>query len=554
VSAGITGLFATVVVAVRVYELVPAVPALLAAFAVGAVAVVLALRWDLPGLAALGVVGGLAAPAVLGGPAEPGTLALLWVAGAAAAAVLARRRWDRLGAVASVLLAPQWVAALLGEPSPAEAVATLVAFGALAAVVAAAPVLRGRAVSGPGPAADAERPDGAHVPAGLPRAAVLLALNALALGAAGWSALAGAVAPAAGDGWLVVLALAHLAAGAAALTRPGADPARRALGLAGLALGMVVADVALAQLLDGVALGLAWAGSSVAFAAVLGRLRSEGSESALVLAALTGHVLLAIGHTLAVTAPLELLDAAAPALGEAGPGLAGLAAGLFASGALIAGRPEGRLALHALGVATITYLLALALDGPALAAAYAAEAILLARVSVPAAAALTSAALVHALCFEAPPAALDAGLADPLGALVALGAAAAAALATAAGAPDRRVRTAGGAIAALAVLFLTSTALVTAVGPGEQAQAALSALWALTGVAALVTGLLGDVAPLRAGALALLLGTLTKVFLYDLATLDAMARVASFLVLGLLLLLAAFAWQRIRPRPSPATP
>ena len=44
---------------------------------------------------------------------------------------------------------------------------------------------------------------------------------------------------------------------------------------------------------------------------------------------------------------------------------------------------------------------------------------------------------------------------------------------------------------------------------------------------------------------------LAKVFLYDLATLTAMARVASFLALGLLLLAGAFAWQKIRPRPLP---
>jgi uncharacterized membrane protein len=63
-----------------------------------------------------------------------------------------------------------------------------------------------------------------------------------------------------------------------------------------------------------------------------------------------------------------------------------------------------------------------------------------------------------------------------------------------------------------------------------------------------------------AGGLAVLVGmvllfavaaALAKVFLYDLATLTPMARVASFIVLGLLLLLGAFAWQRIRPRPLP---
>ncbi len=58
-------------------------------------------------------------------------------------------------------------------------------------------------------------------------------------------------------------------------------------------------------------------------------------------------------------------------------------------------------------------------------------------------------------------------------------------------------------------------------------------------------------APLRTGALTLLLAALAKVFLYDLATLTPIARVVSFIALGLLLLLGAFAWQRFRPRPLP---
>jgi uncharacterized membrane protein len=51
---------------------------------------------------------------------------------------------------------------------------------------------------------------------------------------------------------------------------------------------------------------------------------------------------------------------------------------------------------------------------------------------------------------------------------------------------------------------------------------------------------------LRHAALALLLLTVGKVLLYDLSTLY---RVASCVALGLLLLAAAFAYQRHRPRP-----
>jgi uncharacterized membrane protein len=70
-------------------------------------------------------------------------------------------------------------------------------------------------------------------------------------------------------------------------------------------------------------------------------------------------------------------------------------------------------------------------------------------------------------------------------------------------------------------------------------------------VAVLLAGLVRDLPLLRQGALALLAVTVTKVFLYDLASLTSLYRVASFIALGLLLLAGAFAWQRIRPRPLP---
>jgi len=99
------------------------------------------------------------------------------------------------------------------------------------------------------------------------------------------------------------------------------------------------------------------------------------------------------------------------------------------------------------------------------------------------------------------------------------------------------------------LLYLASVALVTPF-PGDFGQTLLSGLWALTGLVALVAGLVGDRRELRLGALALLLATIGKVFVYDLAALEAMYRVGSFIALGLLLLLAAGLWQRIRPRPD----
>jgi uncharacterized membrane protein len=120
------------------------------------------------------------------------------------------------------------------------------------------------------------------------------------------------------------------------------------------------------------------------------------------------------------------------------------------------------------------------------------------------------------------------------------------------------------AAAALTLLYLASAEIVTPFQPGEtaglalgelgvreQGQALLSALWAATGFAALLVGLIANLPNLRRGALALLLATVAKVFLYDLASLTEIYRVASFIVLGLLLLGGAFAWQRVRPQPIP---
>ena len=82
----------------------------------------------------------------------------------------------------------------------------------------------------------------------------------------------------------------------------------------------------------------------------------------------------------------------------------------------------------------------------------------------------------------------------------------------------------------------------------QQGQMVLSVFWALAGLAALVLGLRGDLAALRWAGLALLGMSAAKVFLLDLATLTSVYRVVSFIGLGLLLLIGALVWQRLRPR------
>jgi uncharacterized membrane protein len=160
--------------------------------------------------------------------------------------------------------------------------------------------------------------------------------------------------------------------------------------------------------------------------------------------------------------------------------------------------------------------------------------------------AFLSAASLHALIFEAPPKALAYGLDSVPRAVVALVLVAAAALAIAALAPEL-----GRALVLAAVTVATYLASVLVVdASGDHAQLALSAFWAALGFGGLVAGLVRDRRPLRLAGLALLGLAVAKVFVVDLAALASLWRVASFLLLGLLLLAGAFAYQRMRKEAS----
>ena len=80
----------------------------------------------------------------------------------------------------------------------------------------------------------------------------------------------------------------------------------------------------------------------------------------------------------------------------------------------------------------------------------------------------------------------------------------------------------------------------------EQGQALLSAFWSVLGVGLLWAGLRRNLRPLRLAGFSLLAAAVGKVFLYDMAALDQGYRVLSFVVLGLLLLAGAYAYQRMR--------
>ena len=227
--------------------------------------------------------------------------------------------------------------------------------------------------------------------------------------------------------------------------------------------------------------------------------------------------------------------------------------------------------LIALGLGLSALGFADTLDGPALVIGWVAQAVVLAYLAtrasreaeslgsnaerlLAAAGAYLGLALGHVLVFEAPPTAIFTGVADLGDALVGLGACAAAALygRFALRDLDPRAVQACEAIGAAALFYLASVAIVDTVGvtdSGESrqiGQVLLSAFWALTGLGAVVYGLLRDVRRFRLSGLALLALAITKVYTYDLAELEELSRVLSFVALGLLLLVGAFAYQRIQ--------
>jgi uncharacterized membrane protein len=224
----------------------------------------------------------------------------------------------------------------------------------------------------------------------------------------------------------------------------------------------------------------------------------------------------------------------------------------------------------AVGIGLSAVALGLALDGPALVIGWCVEAAVLAwvasstreRRAVIGTVAFLSLAGGHILTVEAPLDSLYQGVDDLAEAGIALLAFAAAALVSSRFVTEQTTLGALGglrpllqAAAAVALVYLGSVAIVdltreaeTAAEPGQTPQVLLSAFWALVGFGSLLFGLLRDDRRFRIAGFALLTAAIAKVFLFDLSTLESIYRVLSFIALGLLLLAAAFAYQRIRAR------
>ena len=163
--------------------------------------------------------------------------------------------------------------------------------------------------------------------------------------------------------------------------------------------------------------------------------------------------------------------------------------------------------------------------------------------------------IVHLLVVEAPPYAIVDGVEDLGSSLVAIACCAGAALACWYWGRqiEPKAATVSGFIGAAGFVYLGSVLIIDAIGADdggearEIGQAWLSAFWAATGLGAVFWGMRRKSPKTRLGGLALLTVAIAKVWTYDLAELEELARALSFVALGLLLLAGAFAYQRFKP-------
>ncbi len=540
VGSAIAGLFLTLTAATAGYDLIPTSAALPFALGIGVLATTIAVRWDARTVAGLGIGGTLAAP-LLGNAVTTSGMAFLAVASASAAAVLVWRRWQWLAVGAFVLVFVQVTLWTMSRPSEGSLVVVLSVFAILNLGLALGYEVR-----------DATSRL-------QPTAVLLVPFGALVLGALGFAGLAHGPGEPAGGLWLLGLAAAHAVGAGSSVA------ARRAsveITLVLLGAAVLLGDVAFGLLGDGWVLAVVWAVSAVGFAVVALR---HPDRSALAQLALGGQLAIALGQVLLFDASPQLLVGGHRPAAGAVAALAAVMVAAFASARLLVDEPLGvRVTLDGLAMAALAYATALSFSGSPLLVAWAVAAVALAgtagrlddRVARVGALGFLALIAAHLLVFDAPLSALVDGLDSVATPALGLVLVAAVACLFVRVDPSSEVPPAAlVATALVAVIYLGSTLIVDAARPGL-GQTLLSVFWAGCGIAALVIGLRLSVRLLRIGGLALLCLAATKVFLYDLGALQSAYRVGSFIGLGLLLLGAGFAYQRLRStaRRRPANP
>jgi uncharacterized membrane protein len=534
VASAVAALYLSTTAATALYDLVDPAVGLAVAGLTAAVATAIAVRWQSPIVAGIGIVGAVLAPVLVDAGTSGIALAFMAVALVGATGVLVWQRWDWLAVAVFLTSAPQLVA-WIAKNYDDSLVLTLVVLGLFWAVYVVAALGYELRV----------RTDRLRFSSGS-----LLLADAVFTAGVGWLALNAADRGDGATAWVVGMAVVHVLLGSATMR----GRISREIALLLLAVGIGLSAIGFALALDGPALVAAWSVEAVLLAWLARRLGQHRGYLAA-----GAFLLAAIVHTLAFDAPPEALveEPDRTAVVAVLLVIVSAAAGArFARGE----RAEAVTIGEGIAVAALAYLPPVALEGAPVVVAWSALAVALALLGRRgfaenaglAAPAFVALAALHVLGVEAPPIALREGVDDLAATALAVVAAAGATFAVARLVPWPRevlvpLEVLGGALA----VYLPSVAIVdvTTTGelePGQTPQVLLSAFWSLTGLAALVYGLLRDDRRFRIGGLMLLLLAIAKVFLYDLASLDEIYRVLSFIALGLLLLASAFAYQRIR--------
>jgi uncharacterized membrane protein len=565
VAAAIATQYASLTAATALYDLVTPVEGFLIAGLVGAAAGAIAVRWNSVQIAGIGIVGALLAPVLVDAGTSIAALVFMTLALISAIAVVIWERWPWLATLAYFVSLPQlllWIHDSY-ESHLYRALAVLLGFWLLYMLAAIGYDLR----------VASER---LRVPS-----AMLAFSNVVVTSGAGFTILKSEVSGNAATTWVIAMAALHVALGFAIAWRRSAA---KEIALLAAAIGIGLSAIGLALAFDGPALVSCWAVEAALLAWLARR-----TESKRAVAAAIGFLVLAgaralnyerirIDHHAAgtkadATALVALLVVAASAvvvarlfprrLPEGTPGLGALSSLPFDRL-----RETATPVLDALSIAFVAVALDVAFSGwklPVVWVALASALVLISRrldspTYSPASAVLLVPASLHILFFDLPPrVALDRGLDHGVGLqfvallAVALGwilVARSLRLPGLDGAEENAVRAQVTVAAAVAALYLGSALIVTAAPSGDTGgtqigQMLLSIFWALCGFASLAYGLVRSDPWIRRGGFFLLVLAAGKVFIYDLASLDQMARVLSLIGLGLLLLAATFLYQRL---------
>lgn len=566
VAAAIAAQYASLTAATALYDLVTPVEGFLIAGLVGAVASAIAVRWKSVQIAGIGIVGALLAPVLVDAGASTAALVFMALALMSAIAVVIWERWPWLATLAYLVSLPQLLTWIddTHEHHVYRALVVLLAFWLLYMLAALGYDLR--VVAGT-----------LRVPS-----AMLAFSNVVVTSGVGYALLKSDVSDNAATTWVIVMAALHVTFGfAIALLWSSA----KEIALLAAAIGIGLSAIGLALALDGPALVSCWAVEAALLAWLAKRAESKRAVAAaiglLVLAGVRAldYERIRIDHQITgskvdTTALVALLVVAVSAVVVARLFPQRLSEAVSPRFEALSSLPFERLRetvtpiLDAVAIAFVAVALDVLFSGWLLPVAWVALSCVLVLISTwrdsptysPASAVLLVPASLHILFFDVPPrVALDRGLDNGVGLqfvallFVVVGWIVVARSLRVPGLDleeERAIRAQVSIVAAVAALYLGSALIVTLApnaktGGTQVGQMLLSIFWALCGFASLAYGLVRRDGWVRAGGFCLLVLAAAKVFIYDLSSLDQMARVLSLIGLGLLLLAATFLYQRL---------